>query len=182
MEANYVNCPIFVIFYWFKKTIFKFISQTIIKETIDDVHLYSETELWSNEGYNEVLLPQNLKGDYLSSLQLYSTNLSIQSIYNLGKLEGSKLMKSELASTHSQWHTDYYESMKNTFDILQKLKNMSPYLFSDSLEGEEVRFYNSEEGRLLQRLKTKAIDIDNKNYELLSVVDKNITLSSSIQK
>ena len=89
LEAEYVNCPIYVLMYWYKKIFFSFLSQTVLKESLKDIPIYNEEDLCSNEHYNEITLPQYLKRDFLTSLQLFAANIKIANKINLGSLKRS---------------------------------------------------------------------------------------------
>jgi hypothetical protein len=123
LTAEYVSCPLNVVLYWYKKIFYSFIAQTVLKESVKDVSLYTEEDLLGNEQYNQVLISQYIKHDYNESLRLYSVHLAVANKINLGSFIQSDKYESKSTSSNSQlkWYTDLYDEIIVNFEKTQKL-------------------------------------------------------------
>ena len=113
LEAEYVNVPINLVFYWIKKVFYSFISQTICFESVKEIPVYKAEDLVSNKHYNEVLLAQYLRHDYMTSLNLFSINMNIIYKINYGSLDRTifRSQKEESSNSQLKWYVDLYNTM-----------------------------------------------------------------------
>ena len=56
LEAEFLHVPISLCFYWMKRILYSFMSNSICKESIKDITVYTTEEVIGNQHYNETLL------------------------------------------------------------------------------------------------------------------------------
>ena len=127
LEAEYVHVPINVCLYWYQKVFFSFISQTICKESVKEVPIYTHEDLLSNQHYNEVLITNYLKNDYITSLKLFTSNYMVAHNRNFGSIERTSESESSGNSNASQlkWYSDVYEGYIKTMSEAKLLSSKS---------------------------------------------------------
>lgn len=128
LEAEYITCPMYILNHCYKKFFFSFINQTLARETIKDISLYSQEDVYSNESYNEVNFPQHVKDDYLTSLELFAITHDVFSVEKLGTLEDSKNSDSNTQNSQPKWFIEEYKKMGDNLEKINTLiKSNSQY-------------------------------------------------------
>ena len=175
LEAEYVNVPINLVFYWIKKVFYSFISQTICFESVKEIPVYKAEDLESNKHYNEVLLAQYLRHDYWTSLNLFSINMNIIYKINYGSLDRTILRSQKEESSNSQlkWYVDLYNTM------LQKWNEAKSY---SGNFGSNFRYYRNEHLIGMKFSKTLNKKLNLRNEKVIETTQLNLDLLDGIQK
>ena len=175
LEAEYVNVPINLIFYWIKKVFYSFISQTICFESVKEIPVYKAEDLVSNKHYNEVLLAQYLRHDYWTSLNLFSINMNIIYKINYGSLDRTILRSHKEESSNSQlkWYVDLYNTMVQKWN--EAKSNSGNF-------GSNFRYYRNEHliGMKFSKNLNKKLIL--RNEKVIETTQLNLDLLDGIQK
>ena len=178
LEAEYIHCPMNICFNWFKKIFYSFLAQTVCKESINDIPIYEAKDILGNTHFNEVLLTQYIRQDYLTSLQFYSIHMNVGCKLNLGALDRSEAFELSNESSNSQlkWYVDMYDEMKDNMltaikDSQRNFNRLGHMHKNDHLQG--IAFSKQLNKKLGLR-GNKLLEATKRNLKLLEPLQRSI--------
>ena len=153
-----------------------------MKENLKNVPIYTEEDLTSNEHYNEIILPQHIKTDYITSLQLYSAAASIIKRENIGSIEKlhSEDDDGNSSNNHLKWYTDAYQQMKDNLTKINKIISIRPSFFQRRTTMGDWKRNAIIEGKKFSKFINKKLD--SRSNKVLHAVELNLKLIDPIQK
>ncbi|CAI2383785.1 unnamed protein product [Moneuplotes crassus] len=131
IEAEYISCPLYVILFWYKKLFVSFVSQTVVQESLMEFPSYNFNEMFSNENYNEDMLPQTVKDVYKLSLEVCAGLLNIQYTHNLGCVTRSKIYEEQFQRElyPQQWISKFINKLKYNVDRMNRIAKINGVIF-----------------------------------------------------